>query len=49
MFGIPVTWAVRVVASLVVLTVLRLLNLSVGEWLIGPAVAERQSGVVLRQ
>lgn len=49
LLGMPVSWAAQASASLVVLIVLRLLNLSVGEWLLAYAVAERQSGVRLRQ
>jgi hypothetical protein len=49
LIGMPVSWAAQASASLLVLILLRLLNLSVGELLLAYAVAERQSGVRLRQ
>lgn len=49
LIGMPISWAAQASASLLVLILLRLFNLSVGEWLLAYAVAERQSAVRLRQ
>ena len=49
LIGMPLSWAAQASASLLVLILLRLLNLSAGEWLLAYALAERQSGIRLRQ
>ncbi|SIT54535.1 membrane hypothetical protein [Mesorhizobium prunaredense] len=48
-FGGPLPWSAQIVISLVLLSISRLLNLSLGEYLLSYAVAEWEAGVRLRQ
>lgn len=48
-FGGPVPWSAQIVISLVLLSIGRVLNLSLGEYLLSNAVAEWKAGGRLRQ
>lgn len=49
LIGTPPPWGAQMLASLLVLSVLRLLHFSIGEWLLAYAVAEREADIVNRQ
>lgn len=49
LLGGPLSWPGSVAVSLVVVSILRLLNVSAGDWLLEHAIAERQAGSGLRQ
>ncbi|MER8429334.1 hypothetical protein [Mesorhizobium caraganae] len=47
--GQSMSWSARIVVSLALLSLARLANLSVGDWLLHYALTEREAGVSLRQ
>jgi len=49
LIGVPISWAVQLSISLLIVIAMRLLSLSIGTWLLAYATAERQRGIAQRQ